>query len=114
MNAAIRQVDEVVQPVAHAATSQSITVDPKAMSHPDNVWVVDSGAANHVTHDSDKFDTISPHRVGWYVITGDGEAHPITHVGDVRLPLSKGFLIIRHVFLVPSFKYNLLSLSDHS
>lgn len=76
-------------------------------SNSDNVWIVDSGAANHITHESGKFSELTPYMSDVVIVTG--ERHPITHIGTVRLPTS--MLTIRRVFYVPSFKYNLLSVS---
>lgn len=67
---------------------------------------------NHISYDSGKFHDLAPCQPGTFVITGDGEQHPITHVGDIRLPISMSFLSLRRVFLVPSFRYNLLSISQ--
>lgn len=72
------------------------------LSNPDNIWIMDSGAMNHISYDSGQFHDLAPCQPGTFVITGDGEQHPITHVGDIRLPISMGFLSLRRVFLVPT------------
>lgn len=71
-------------------------------------WILDSGAANHVTYDEGQFLSLAPYDSNAFVVTGDGHKHQITHVGSIQLKTPMGFFVLHRVFLC---KYNLLSVT---
>ncbi|CAN1225018.1 hypothetical protein LINPERPRIM_LOCUS2396 [Linum perenne] len=72
-----------------------------------HVWVVDSGASDHVvSFVSFLFQYKSVH--GLTVALPNGTKIPVSHIGSARL--SK-LLVIHDVLVIPSFSFNLLSIS---
>jgi hypothetical protein len=53
----------------------------------DNVWYVDSGASNHMTHHGEWFSDVKNLEKPGYVETGNDTAHPIAHIGNVPLAM---------------------------
>lgn len=94
-----------------AQVGRTVINDGKAK---DELWVLDSGAGNHICANQGKFIDPAPYQGSAYVTTGDGKRHPITHTGSVQIHTSKGKIVLKHVFLVPTFKYNLISVSQLS
>ncbi|KAF3782478.1 Retrovirus-related Pol polyprotein from transposon TNT 1-94 [Nymphaea thermarum] len=64
-------------------------------------WYVDSGAATHVTGETDKGS----------VVTGDGSHHTITHVGNAQISMGSTLIPLKNVLVVPSVKKNIVSVS---
>lgn len=71
-------------------------------------WIVDSGATNHITGDKDLL--LHDGKVGsaGNVQLPTGESAKISHIG--KYPLSGGD-VLKNVLCVPTFKFNLLSVS---
>lgn len=80
------------------ATSQQSHAPTSASG--ENMWIMDSGAANHITYDSGKFYKKQPYDSGGFIITGDGSTQTITHIGNIRLKTQRGSIDIHGVFLV--------------
>ena len=71
------------------------------------IWVIDTGATDHIVcsmHLLTSFNTIS-HIV---VELPNGEAALVTHVGTIKL---SSHITLTNVFCVPSFSFNLISVS---
>ncbi|KAF3777917.1 Retrovirus-related Pol polyprotein from transposon TNT 1-94 [Nymphaea thermarum] len=64
-------------------------------------WYVDSGAAAHVTGDTDQGS----------VVTGDGSHHTISHVGNAQISMGSSSIPLKNVLVVPSVKKNIISVS---
>ncbi|KAL5575085.1 hypothetical protein UlMin_016784 [Ulmus minor] len=74
-----------------------------------NVWIIDSGATHHVCHDLSLFDSFDNNHTSTFVLLPTGHSAPISKIGSVRLSPS---LVLSKVLYVPSFRYNLLSVSS--
>ncbi|CAN1816608.1 Retrovirus-related Pol polyprotein from transposon RE2 [Linum perenne] len=70
-------------------------------------WVVDSGATDHVVHSVCFLNTSRPVK-GMSVRLPDGGHISVTHIGTACLGHG---LVLDHVLVIPSFKFNLLSVS---
>ena len=55
-----------------------------------DVWYVNSGASNHMTHHKNWFNELHAPKKPGYVETGDDTLHPIEHVGKVPLSMHDG------------------------
>jgi hypothetical protein len=51
----------------------------------EEVWYLDSGASNHITHRKEWFSYLEKPKNPGVVLTGDGTPHPIANVGEVPL-----------------------------
>ncbi|CAN1752640.1 Retrovirus-related Pol polyprotein from transposon RE1 [Linum perenne] len=74
---------------------------------PSTVWVVDSGATDHITYSVqclDQYQAVS----NSFVSLPNGEMVPITHIGSVVFNKD---MVLRNVLVIPSFQFNLLSAS---
>ena len=71
-------------------------------------WVIDIGATDHMVHSITCFTTITA-TLNTFVNLPNGEVAPVTHVGIVKI--SK-YLILHNVLCVPSFSFNLISVSQ--
>lgn len=74
----------------------------------DEVWLIDSGATNHMTREERLFTTIDksfkiPIRIG------NGARLMTTGKGNIEVMTKKGVRVIKDVFLVPEIDKNLLS-----
>ncbi|CAN1170518.1 Retrovirus-related Pol polyprotein from transposon RE2 [Linum perenne] len=75
-----------------------------------NVWVVDSGATDHIAYSIDFLDhyqTVS----NSFVSLPNGSSVPITHIGSI---VCNKNLVLQNVLIIPSFRFNLLSVSKLS
>ncbi|KAG5540096.1 hypothetical protein RHGRI_020360 [Rhododendron griersonianum] len=93
--------DRSANPIAHFA-SNSIS------HHQPITWIVDTGASDHMIHDHSLFDSAQPNTGMPPVKLPNGSYAEVTHVGDVYLTPS---IKLNNVLCVPSFGYNLLSIS---
>ncbi|CAN1776000.1 Retrovirus-related Pol polyprotein from transposon TNT 1-94 [Linum perenne] len=89
------------------ATTQGMILNTARSFNTNHVWVVDSGASDHVVSSvSFLFQYKSVH--GLTVALPNGTKIPVSHIGSARL--SK-LLVIHDVLVIPSFSFNLLSIS---
>ena len=72
-----------------------------------NIWVLDTGAIGHFVCSVDLLTSITATRQS-LVQLPNGESVQVTHIGTVVLSSS---LILKNVLCVPSFTFNLLSIS---
>ncbi|CAN1181509.1 hypothetical protein LINPERHAP2_LOCUS35439 [Linum perenne] len=80
-------------------------VKPRICSGDD--WIVDSGATDHIACSIeflDNYQVVSDSHVS----LPNGESVPITHIGSVMI---NNRLRLTDVLVIPSFKFNLLSIS---
>ncbi|KAJ8632465.1 hypothetical protein MRB53_025801 [Persea americana] len=76
--------------------------------HDDSMWIIDSGATDHMTFDSHDFSHITqPRRT--HTANANGVQYPVTGAGTVALSSS---LSLNHTLLVPSLSNKLLSVSQ--
>ncbi|KAF3775047.1 hypothetical protein EJ110_NYTH47201 [Nymphaea thermarum] len=64
-------------------------------------WYVDSGAAAHVTGDTDKGS----------VVTGHGSHHTTSHIGNAQISMGHSSIPLKNALVVPSVKKNIISVS---
>ncbi|XP_012836458.1 PREDICTED: uncharacterized protein LOC105957084 [Erythranthe guttata] len=70
-------------------------------------WIIDSGASRHICNDKTLFSSL--HKVNFArVILPDCSLVVVEYMGDVCL---SDDLVLKNVFYVPSFKFNLISVS---
>nr|XP_009777462.1 PREDICTED: uncharacterized protein LOC104227031 [Nicotiana sylvestris]XP_016446154.1 PREDICTED: uncharacterized protein LOC107771318 [Nicotiana tabacum] len=76
-------------------------------------WIIDSGATNHMVFNLDFFTDFMeiPKGEGRKVQLSTGETSRITHLGSSSI---LNGLPIKNVLYVPQFRYNLLSVSQHT
>ena len=72
-----------------------------------NTWIIDTGATNHLVHSITQFTTITS-IVQTCVYLPNGEEALVTHVGIVQVSST---LTLTGVLCVPSFSFNLISVS---
>nr|KYP31891.1 Putative transposon Ty5-1 protein YCL075W family [Cajanus cajan] len=70
-------------------------------------WYFDSGASNHVTHQTYKFEDLTEHHGKTTLIVGSGEKLKIVATGSSKL----NSLNLHDVLYVPNITKNLLSVS---
>ena len=73
-----------------------------------SVWIIDSGATNHVSSSLNLFSSYSTCSKHSTLKLPDGTNHLITHVGTVTLSPT---LCLTNVLFVPTFQFNLISIS---
>ena len=83
----------------------SSTVDTSHINPTD--WILDSGATNHMVHSITFFKTITS-SVQISVRLPNGDMAKVTHIGTVQVSAS---LILENVLSIPSFSFNLVSIS---
>ena len=74
-----------------------------------SVWIVDSGASDHVTYDLSLLHNIKKLSLTCYITMPNGKRAPITHSGSMFL---RDNIQLHNILYVPSFQYNLLSVSE--
>ena len=71
-----------------------------------DTWVIDTGATDHIVHFVHLFTKFTT--VSCVVALPNGETAMVTHIGSITLSSN---LILHNVLCVPSFSFNLLSVS---
>ena len=82
------------------------TVDRQIFRETD--WIIDTGATNHMVHSISCFTSITA-TLNTFVNLPNDETTLVTHVGTVKVYKT---LILTNVLCVPSFGFNLLSVSQ--
>ena len=70
-------------------------------------WVLDTGATDHIIHSVTLFTKITS-SVPTFVQLPNGEKVTVTHIGTIQITST---LILENVLCVPSFSFNLISIS---
>jgi len=73
-----------------------------------NIWIVDTGATDHMCHNRDLFTDLTSLFKPVVVTLPDGKSIPVTQSGTI---VFSNTLSLHGVLYIPSFKYNLLSVS---
>ena len=71
-------------------------------------WVIDTGATDHMVHSISCFTTITA-TLNTFVNLPNGEVASVTHIGIVKI---SEHLTLHNVLCVPSFSFNLISVSQ--
>lgn len=71
------------------------------------MWIIDSGASNHITFNRDSPTNIRTMSYPILISLSNGYKVKVTEFGDVPITSS---IILHEVLYVPSFKYNLFSI----
>lgn len=71
-----------------------------------NSWIIDSGATNHMTYNKTLLTKIRPLPYPFLVTLPNGYKVKVTEIGDAYLSPA---LTLHKVLIVPSFKFNLIS-----
>nr|GEV11162.1 hypothetical protein [Tanacetum cinerariifolium] len=91
-------------------SSNNVESKPKAnmVGNKDDVWVVDSGCTEYITHKSNLLDNKKEASNEAPVVIPNGHAFPVELKGDFILPRGAK---INGVLHIPNFKHNLFSVS---
>ena len=73
-------------------------------------WIIDSGASNHICTSLSLFSSYMAVTKNIFVQLPDGSQARVTHIGTV---CCSNTLKLSNVFHIPSFKFNLLSISQN-
>lgn len=73
-----------------------------------SIWIIDSGASEHMCFDSNIFVSLSPLHVPLHINLPNSFTVTVTHIGKVSI--LPGY-ILENVLHVPTFRYNLLSVN---
>ena len=84
------------------------TVNREAFSSTD--WVIDTGAIDHMVHSITYFTSIT-YTLNTHINLPNGEIALVTHIGTVKITKK---LVVYNVLCVPSFSFNLISVSQLS
>jgi predicted aspartyl protease len=76
-------------------------------AYSNGTWVIDTGATDHMVHSTKLFTKITS-TLHTSVELPNGESALVTHIGTVKISES---LILVDVLCVPSFSFNLISVS---
>ena len=90
---------------SHSIFSARI-VDKQA--YKSNTWIIDTGAIDHMVHSVSCLSTITS-TINTFVYLPNGEKALVTHIGTVHF---SDHLTLYGVLCVPSFTFNLLSVSQ--
>ena len=74
------------------------------------LWIIDSGATHHVSHDKDLFESLSD-SLNRSVTLPTGQNINIKGISQIRL---NEYLLLTNVLYIPDFRLNLLSISQLS
>ena len=86
------------------STSQGLHVSDKVIQE---LWVIDSGAIDHMTHSSLNFCTYSPCPSNWKTTVADGSLITVAGLGNIQL---SPFITLKNVLHVPKLSTNLISI----
>ncbi|CAL2255962.1 unnamed protein product [Prunus armeniaca] len=75
---------------------------------PDQVWIADNGASNHMVSDISSLNHVAPCESTEQVIVGNGEGLKIKHIGTTAIACASTSLKMPSVFHVPQLSVNLL------
>lgn len=99
----------VSDPVVHLHEDK---VFPADRDEDDDVWVLDTGASNHMTGRRDALVSLDT-SVGGTVRFGDGSLVPIEGMGSVLLQTKKqSHKVLTEVYYIPKLKSNIVSLGQ--
>ncbi|KAJ3698209.1 hypothetical protein LUZ61_001914 [Rhynchospora tenuis] len=101
-------------PQAYVASQVTDTSQPSAYtaSPSSSEWILDTGATNHVTSDLNNLSSFFNYEGNDSLHLGNGLSLPITHIGSSTFNLSSHCLKLTNILVVPSFKKNLISMSQ--
>ena len=73
-----------------------------------DVWILDTGATDHIVHSLSLFTHITS-SISTFVQLPNGEKVTVTHIGTIQVTST---LKLENVLCVPSFTFNLISISQ--
>ena len=76
----------------------------------DQPWLADSAATDHVTASLNHLNFPKPYNGQDHLTIGNGQNLPITHTGNVLIPLTKSNIHLHNALRVPSVALNLVSI----
>ena len=84
-----------------------LSLSPSSSTLNPSIWILDSGATHHVCTNSSMFHSI--HSFSSNTVTlPTGTKIPITKIGTIHL---SPHLVLEHVLYIPTFQFNLISIS---
>lgn len=101
------QYNQLLAMLSTSSNSSSAHLAGIALTVPSHsVWIVDTGATNHMCSTLSLFSSYTACSHPSSVQLPDGSNAIVTHIGIVHLSPS---ITLEHVLFIPSFKFNLLS-----
>ena len=106
-----------VQEATRRVQSQVVNLNEKKVvradrDEDDDVWVLDTGASNHMTGRRDVLTSLDT-SIGGTVRFGDGSLVAIKGMGSVMLQTKKdGHKVLTEVYFIPKLKSNIVSLGQ--
>ena len=77
------------------------------IAYNEETWVLDTGATDHIIHSTSLFTKITS-SISSFVHLPNGEKVLVTHIGTVQVTST---LILEDMICIPSFTFNLISVS---
>ena len=71
-------------------------------------WIIDTGSSDHMSPDNEDFGDVIVLKTKLLINLPNGHTFVISKVGNITL---KNIITLKNVFVVPSFKFRLLSVS---
>jgi hypothetical protein len=104
------QYNKLLAMLSSGSINSSVSLAGIALiAHSASTWIIDTGATNHMCHSLSLFSSYKSCPTPSFVQLPDGSNASITHIGTIHLsPTIK----LENVFFIPSFKFNLLSVSQ--
>lgn len=88
-------------------TNAIVCINNASMPTSDDSWIIDSGATNHITYNFSLLVNVTPLQSDLHL--PNGHTTCITHTGDIYLTNT---IVLKHVLYVPTFKCNLISVTQ--
>ena len=73
-------------------------------SHTNKVWVIDSGASDHITPDLSLLQDVNPVHIACFITMPNGKQTQIKNIGSMVLAFG---LALENVLHIPEFQFNL-------
>ena len=103
-----------MNPFSKTSSSCSLTIAGKSSSFlsfntssTENIWIIDSGATDHMTHHSSYFSSYIILTGNQHITIANGSHTPVIGCGNIQLQSS---LHLNNVLHVPKLSINLLSI----
>lgn len=103
------QYDRILAMLPSGSINSQANLAGIALTVPSNSWIIDIGATSHMCSSLALFSFYTPLTDSYYVQLSNGFQSQVTHIGNVNFT---PHFQLEHVYYIPSFKFNLLSVSQ--
>ena len=105
----LKMIQQKSEPTTYMCNTASNTGKTSFVSAHSNMWIIDTGATNHMVSSLNMLTKITVHEVSKPVYLPNGFTTQVSHIGSCSLSTRS---VISNVLHIPDFKYNLLSVSQ--